>query len=248
MYNSQNIFGQNNPPVVFVSRNLVQNGNIYYPASGLLPGMGPFSRFKVVGGRLLVRDSGGAIHVLVDSTMNFNGISLVDVQQPCVFWDASKIIFSGIESRDSSWRIYEIHSDGTNFRKVTFTNRNINLSQFGNEAYKFLNYDDIDPIYLPDGRICFSSTHYPSLSEFGIQATNLYVMNSDGSGLHRITTERNSAEKQTLDPVTGRIVYSRWWLNIDLPSRITPDGLTRDSLQAITLDECKHLDCGNDKT
>ena len=75
------------PPIIFVSRNLEHNGSIYYPQSGLLPGMGPFSRFKIVGGRLLIRQSNGAIIVLVDSTMNFNGISLVDVQQPCVFWD-----------------------------------------------------------------------------------------------------------------------------------------------------------------
>src|SRR5438128_4456150 len=112
------IFGDT--PVVFVSRNLVQNGNYYYPASGLLPGMGPFSRFKVVGGRLLVRESNGNVRVLVDSTMVFNGIRLVDVSDPCVYWDATRIVFAGTEHPDSSWRIYEINSDGSNFRKITF--------------------------------------------------------------------------------------------------------------------------------
>lgn len=233
---SHKIFSQSNPPVVFVSRNLVSNGNFYYPPSGLLPGMGPFSRFKVVGGKLIVRESNGTTRVLVDSTMNFNGISLVDVQQPGVFWDASKIVFSGVENRDSSWRIYEIHSDGTGFRKVTFSNRNIDLAQFGSSSGLFQKYDDIDPCFLPDGRICFASTRYPSLSEFGFRTTNLYVINSDGSNLHRITTERNSAEKPAVDPLTGKIVFSRWWLNIDLPSRITLNGLTRDTAQAITHD------------
>lgn len=236
---------QSNPPVVFVSRNLVHNGSLYYLQSGLLPGMGPFSRFSVVGGRLLTRDSNGTIHVLVDSTMNFNGITLIDVQQPAVFWDASKIVFAGIENRDSSWRIYEIHSDGTNFRKLTLTNRSINLSQFGNISNLFLKYEDIDPCYLPDGRICFASTHYPAFSESGFRTTNLYVMNSDGTNIHRITTERNGAEKPTIDLLTGRIVYSRWWLNIDLPSRLTQNGLTRDTNLALTPDDADIWQAGS---
>lgn len=225
------------PPVVFVSRNLEHNGNIFYPQSGLLPGMGPFSRFKVVGGRLLVRESSGALRVLVDSTMNFNGISLVDVSDPDVYWDASKIVFAGAENRDSSWRIYEIHSDGTGFRKITFSNRNISLSQFGSSAYKFQRYDDIDPCYMPDGRICFASTRYPSLSEYyGVRTTNLYIINPDGANFHRITTERNGAEEPAVSPLTGRIIFSRWWLNFDRPSRLTYNGITRDSGLALSND------------
>jgi len=224
-------------PVVFVSRNLESNGNIFYPPSGLLPGMGPFSRTKVVGGRLLVRESNGTIRVLVDSTINFNGIHLFDVQSPCVLWDASKIVFSAVENRDSSWRIYELNSNGTGFRKITFTDRNINLSQFGPLATTFVKYDDIDPCYLPDGRICFASTRYPSLNEYtGARTTNLYIIKSDLSNKYRLTTERNGAEKPTIDPVSGKIVYARYWLNIDMPSIITPSGLTRDSTLAFSPD------------
>ncbi|MCX7877222.1 MAG: T9SS type A sorting domain-containing protein [Ignavibacteria bacterium] len=221
-------------PVVFVSRNYQSGGSSYYAQQGLLPGMGPFSRFKVTGGRLLVREANGQIRVLVDSTMNFSGIRLVDVSDPCVWWDASKIIFAGVEHRDSSWRIYEIRTDGTGFRKITFTNRNIDLSQFGPIAHKFLRYDDIDPCYLPDGRICFASTRYPSLSQYtGTRTTNLYIINPDLTDLHRITTERNGAEEPTIDPLTGKIVFSRWWLNIDMP---TETGFTRDSSLAISTD------------
>lgn len=224
-------------PVVFVSRNLVQGGSIYYPQAGLLPGMGPFSRTKVVGGRLLVREAGGTIRVLVDSTMNFSGITIVDVSDPCVYWNAGKIVFAGVEHRDSSWRIYEIRSDGTGFKKITSTNRSINLSQFGPAAPKFVRYDDIDPCYLPDGRICFASTRYPSLAEYsGARTTNLYIIDSTSANIHRITSERNGAEEPTIDPQTGMIVFSRWWLNIDHPSVLTPNGLTRDSLLAVTTD------------
>lgn len=221
-------------PVVFVSRNHESGGSYYYPQQGLLPGIGPFSRFKITGGRLLVREANGQVRVLVDSTMNFNGIRLVDVSDPCVWWDASKIVFAGVEHRDSSWRIYEIRADGTGFRKITFTNRNINLSQFGPIAYKFERYDDIDPCYLPDGRICFASTRYPSLSQYtGARTTNLYIINPDLTNLHRITTERNGAEEPAIDPLTGKIVFTRWWLNIDMP---TATRITRDSLLAVSTD------------
>src|SRR5206468_3123735 len=57
------------------------------------------------------------------------------------------------------------------------------------------------------------STRYPGLAPGGrLRSTNLYVVNQDGSGLHRITTERFGADTPAIDPSTGRIVYSRWWL------------------------------------
>ncbi|MBZ0203675.1 MAG: T9SS type A sorting domain-containing protein [Ignavibacteria bacterium] len=230
------IQAQSTPAIVFVSRNYVSGGSQYYQQMGLLPGMGPYSRFTVTGGRLLVRESNSSIRVLVDSNTSFNGIRLIDVSDPCVNWDGIKILFAGVEHRDSSWRIYEISSDGSNFRKVTFSNRNISLSQFGAAAQKFVKYDDIDPCYLPDGRICFSSTRYPSLSFFGFRTTNLYVMNYDGSNLHRITTERNSAEEPSVDPITGKLIFSRWWVNIDMPSDETYNNITRDTNLALTND------------
>ncbi|MCU0372963.1 MAG: hypothetical protein MUE56_06940 [Ignavibacteria bacterium] len=224
-------------PIVFVSRNHLQGGNILFPQAGLLPGMGPHSRFMAPGGRLLIRESNGNIVSLVDSTKIFNGISLIDVQQPCVNRDGDRILFAGIENRDSSWRIYEIKKNGTGFRKLTFSDRNIDLSQFGSAALKFLKYDDTDPVYLPDGKIIFASTRFPTLSQYGaVPAANLFIMDSAGSNIFRITTERNGAEKPTIDPVTGRIVYSRWWLNADMPSHVTGNGLTRDTALALTKD------------
>ena len=227
-----------NYPIVFVSRNHLSGGNIYFQNEGLLPGMGPFSRFKITGGKLLTLDESGNLNVLVDSTKNFNGIKLIDVQQPCVNWDGNRVLFSGIENRDSSWRIYEIKKDGTGFRKITQTNRLINLSQFGNAAYRFVKYDDIDPVYLPDGKIIFSSTRFPTISQFGSYlTTNLYICDSTGENIFRITSERNGAEKPTIDPVTGKIVYSRWWLNIDMPSNLTATGYTRNDSLAISSDK-----------
>jgi hypothetical protein len=222
---------------VFVSRNHELNGNILFPESGLLPGMGAFSRFKVVGGKLMTRDENGIVTTLIDSSMTFGDIRIVDVQQPCVHWYGHKILFAGIEHKDSNWRIYEINKAGTRITKITNTDRFINLSQFGKAAHKFVKYDDIDPIYLPDGKIIFASTRFPTLSIFGgVNATNLYITDTLTFELNRVTTERNSGEKPTIDPASGRILYSRWWVNIDRPSNLSGTGLTRDDNQALTTD------------
>ncbi|MBS1517551.1 MAG: T9SS type A sorting domain-containing protein [Bacteroidetes bacterium] len=235
---SNDIFSQTfNYPIVFVSRNHEANGNIFFPDAGLLPGMGPFSRFSVVGGKLMVRDAQGNISTLMDSSIVLNGIRIIDFQQPCVHWSGEKIVFAGIEDVDSNWRIYEIRSDGSRLRKITFTNRNIDLSQFGAAGPKFRTYEDIDPVYLPDGKIIFASTRYPTLSEIGgFQTTNLFIVDSLGGNMHRVTTERNGGEKPTIDPVSGRIVYSRWWVNIDRPSNLTGTGITRIDSLALTDD------------
>ncbi|HEX2787957.1 MAG TPA: T9SS type A sorting domain-containing protein [Ignavibacteria bacterium] len=230
------VFSQINSPIVFVSRNPASNGNIFFPQAGLLPGMGGFSRFKAPGGRMLIRETNGNVITLLDSIKIINGIRLIDVQQPCVSWDGLRILFAGIENRDSNWRIYEITADGSSLRKITHTDRFINLSQFGPAASKFVKYDDIDPVYLPNGKIIFASTRFPTLSQIdGYPATNLYIMDSTGQNMFRITTERNSAEKPTIDPL-GHIVYSRWLLNIDRPSNSAPNNITRIDSLALTND------------
>lgn len=207
---------------------------------GALPGFGPANRTSIVGGAMIVRDPDGTLRTLVDSAKNFGRVRLIDVSGPKVSWDGARIVFSGVEHPDSNWRIYEIRADGEGFRKITHTGRNLDLSQFGAAAERFRQYDDIDPCYLPDGRVVFASTRSPALSEIGnMPVTNLYVVKPDGSGLHRITSERNGAEEPTVDPVTGRVVFARWWVNIDRPSDVTRDGLTREDRLALTDDPAK---------
>ncbi len=214
------------PPIVFVSRNPLK-----VHSSGDLPGIGPQYRTAITGGKLMIREKNGNLRTLVDST------KLIDVADPCVSWNGKKILFSGAQHADSSWRIFEINVDGTRFHQLTFSDRNLDLSQFGAAAPLFTRYDDFDPCYLPGGKIVFASTRYPSMAMAAqIRASNLYVMDAYGKNLHRITSERNGGEEPAIDPVTGKIVYARWWANIDRPSNQTKNKLSREDATALTDD------------
>ena len=211
--------------LVFVSRAIPRGGSVYLQNSGTLPGAMPFSRFQVASpGKLLVREADGRLRTLIDgSRPTAASLNLIDVNAPDVSYDGTRIVFAGLpagsystasRTNPGAWRIYVINVNGTGLRQVTFSDRNINLSQFRTIANSFQKYDDTDPAWLPDGRIVFSSTRWPSFAQYGgARTTNLHVVNADGTGMHRITAERNGAERPLVDPLTGRIVYSRWWRN-----------------------------------
>lgn len=216
------------PSIAFVSRNPLPSSD--GGALGAVPGLGPRYRTIAVGGKLLLRNRDGSLSSLVEQSQ------LYDVADPSVSWDGASIVFSGTVHPDSSWRIYRIGVDGGGFMQLTFTDRDLDLSQFGAAAFHFERYDDFDPCYLPDGRVVFASTRYPSMaSHQKVLTSNLHVLSADGT-IHRITTERNGGEEPTIDPMTGQVVYSRWWLNLDRPTNVTRFGLTRQDDQALTDD------------
>jgi hypothetical protein len=213
-------------PIVFVSRNPLPA-----PSPGDVPGIGPRWRTARTGGRLLLLTTRGTVVTLVGPGR------LYDVADPCVSWDGTRVVFAGVERADSNWRIFEMRIDGEGFRSITRSDRQLDLAQFGAAAGLFDRYDDFDPCYLPDGRIVFASTRYPSMASQGrLRTSNLFLVNADGSGMRRITTERNGAEEPCVDPQTGRLVYSRWWMNLDRPSNMTRAGLSRDAHTALTAD------------
>lgn len=212
-------------PIVFVSRQIPNNGSIYWNVPKDQPGVGPHSRFRVAApGQLLVREPDGQIRILVDGSQpNAASLNLIDVNAPDVSYDGTKIIFAGLPSgsygtgpnnNPGAWRLYSINVAGSGLQQITQSDTNVSLSQFGAAAGGLFGYDDTDPAWLPNGQIVFSSTRWPSYGHYsGVRVTNLYVINPNGTGLRRITSERNGADRPMVDPVTGKIVYARWWRN-----------------------------------
>ncbi|MFN0062976.1 MAG: TolB family protein [Myxococcaceae bacterium] len=225
-----------NPPtttagtaIVFVSRQIPQRGSIYWDAVRDMPGVGAHSRFRIAApGQLLVREDNGTLRTLVDGTQpTSQSLNLIDVNAPSASYDGRTIVFAGLPAGETdqgpatnpgAWRIYAIEADGTGLRAMTTSSQNLNLSQFGSAAGGLAAYDDTDPVFLPDGRICFTSTRYPGFGHYsGVRQSNLYVINANGTGLHRMTSERNGADRPLVDPLTGKIVFSRWWRNHRFP-------------------------------
>lgn len=208
------------PPVLFVSRQIPAEGSIYWNRARGLPGVGAYSRLQVAApGQLLVREPGGALRILVDGrTPTASSLHLVDVSSADVSYDGRRIVFAGLPAgrydpapagNPNAWRLYVIDVDGSGLRQVT------TVDDDRSDLMPTLQpVDDFDPAWLPDGRIVFSSTRWPSFGHYGgVRTSNLYVVDADGGHLHRITAERNGADRPVVDPVTGHIVFARWWRN-----------------------------------
>ena len=216
-------------PVVFVSRQIPPDGSIYMASARDLPGVGARSRFRVAApGRLIVRESDGRLRVLVDGQRPAPAsLNLIDVNAPDVSYDGQRIVFAGLPAgrhdtgpnvNPGAWRIFVVNADGSGLTPITTSDQQLNLSRFGDAAPGLAAYDDTDPAWLPDGRIVFSSTRWPSYAHYsGVRTTNLHVVDADGTDVHRITAERNGADRPLVDPLTGKIVYSRWWRNQRFP-------------------------------
>jgi hypothetical protein len=207
------------PPLVFVARaHLATPDDIFGDELGPAGQFGTGLPKFAPGSKLVRRDPDGSLYVYATP-------GLVDVQAPDVNFDGTKIVFSGATTlipgtTNSGWRLYEINVDGSDFHQLTFSDRNItipNANLWGNQE-TYGTYNDWFPAYLADGRIAFVSTRYPTRSHYDDRAsTNLYVMNGDGSDLHRVTTERAGLLHPTPLP-DGRILLTRWWNQFNQPS------------------------------
>lgn len=224
------------PPLVFVQRQIPPDGNAAWPA-GAQAGVGAHSRLRAAApGFLRVRESDGSLRTLVDGSAP--DAVLIDVAAPSVSWDGTRIVFAGLGpgswpsapgAAPGGWRLYLINADGSGLRALTHSDISADYSQFGLGSAPWP-YDDMDPAFLPDGRIVFSSTRWPAFAHHAdARTTNLWVVNADGSGLHRITSERNGADRPLVDPVSGRIVFFRWWRNARLPGGMADEAV--DGLQ-----------------
>jgi hypothetical protein len=172
-------------------------------------------------GKLWVKMDGEAPRVIVDSTSG--GFGIQDVLDPEVSYDGGRILFAGYLPADRGFRIFEVGIDGTGLRQVTHSDRQVDLGRYGDAGRLLETYDDLDPVYLPEGRIVFVSTRYPGIApDNRLRTTNLYVANADGSQVHRITSERFAADTPTVNPRTGQITYSRWWRTPELNQRSEP--------------------------
>jgi len=126
-------------------------------------------------------------------------------------FDAKRVVFAYKRSLKTPYRIYEIGVDGKGLRQLTFEGDDEadTIRRYGNSCHG-RGYDDLDPCYLPSGKIVFASTRSKwSVFCFPISATALYVMDADGRNIRRLS----SSPLTELNPSVmndGRVIYMRW--------------------------------------
>ncbi len=116
------------------------------------------------------------------------------IRDPEVHYNGNKIIFSMRKNISEDYDIYEIDSDGTNLKQLT----------------SLPGVADIDPVYLPDNSIVFSSTREPKYCMCNIHImANLFRMESDGANIYQIGKSTLFEGHSSILP-DGRILYDRW--------------------------------------
>ena len=120
------------------------------------------------GGRLLVLDGlhpGGQLRQLAPAKPG-------SFWRPDLSFDAGKVLFCFKPRDEKSFHLYEINLDGTGLRQLTDSD-----------------YDDIDPIYLPDGHIIFTTTRGNSYVRCGpfIYSYILARCDADGGNVYLIS-------------------------------------------------------------
>ena len=93
-----------------------------------------------------------------------------------VSYDGKRLLFSMCDDKaETGFHVCEINTDGTGFRELTDGNCN-----------------DVDPCYLPDGRIVFISDRSGHHEYYHQERSrNVYAMGADGSNIQRLTYNPN---------------------------------------------------------
>lgn len=177
-------------PILFVTRKQYaadhHNTHTMFPAEANEYNIGSYTGG---GSALKVYDpASGSTSTILDA--GADGV----IRDPCVHFDGERIVFAWRKSAAGFYHIYEIRSDGSGLRQLTSLD----------------GVDDIDPIYLPDDDIIFSSGREPKYVMCNRHLSyNLYRMNSDGSNILQIAKSTLFEGHPSLMP-DGRIMYDRW--------------------------------------
>jgi hypothetical protein len=115
------------------------------------------------------------------------------VRDPVVHYDAGKVLFSYRKRGTSYYHLYEMSVDGSGLQQLTDGP-----------------YDDIEPCYLPDGKIVFVSSRCKRWVNCWLtQVAILHRCDGDGKNIHPISA--NLEQDNTPWPLPdGRVLYQRW--------------------------------------
>jgi len=115
------------------------------------------------------------------------------IRDPQVHYDGKKIIFSRRKSGSEYYHLYEINADGSALRQLTHGE-----------------FDDLEPVYLPDGGIMFVSSRCKRwVNCWHTQVAVLYRCDGDGGNIQIVSANIEQDNTPWVLP-NGEILYTRW--------------------------------------
>jgi len=115
------------------------------------------------------------------------------VRDPQVHYDAEKILFSYRKGGTDYFHLYEINADGSGLKQLTDGP-----------------FDDIEPVYLPDGGIIFCSSRARRwVPCWYTQVATLHRCDGDGENIRMLSSNIEQDNTPWMLP-DGRIMYTRW--------------------------------------
>lgn len=129
--------------------------------------------------------TGNVATIIEDATGTF--------RDPVLNYEGNGILFSYRKGNVDHFHLYEINVDGTGLKQLT------------NGPFS-----DLEPIYLPEGEIVFTSSRCKQwVPCWHTHVATLYKCKADGSDIHRISGNIEQENTPWLLP-DGRICYTRW--------------------------------------
>jgi len=140
---------------------------------------------------------------------------------PDISYDGKRVLFCYKNAPGGATSIYEIGIDGSGLRRLTDPSPHCSRYKGSHSGVH-----DVQPAYLPDGRIIFTSTRPNGLVPCANEGVNiLHVMNADGSDIHPISVNNVNEFDPCVLP-DGRILHGRW-------EYLDKNALTQQSLWTI---------------
>ena len=172
--------------VVFVDMPLPQGSEFNHETRHRLGYM------AVPGGRLLTLDGlgpdGKLMQLMPQSPLHGS------FWRPDVSFDGGRIVFCFKPHNEKSFHLYEIDADGRGLRQLTDGP-----------------FDDLDPLYLPDGNLLFSTTRGHTYVRC-MPPTNAFVLarcDADGRRIYLVSANNEPDYLPSLLN-DGRVIYTRW--------------------------------------
>jgi len=114
--------------------------------------------------------------------------------RPDLSFNGEKVVFSYKPAGEKSFHLYTANADGSDIKQITFGD-----------------YDDLDPIWLPDGHISFSTSRAGTYVRCMPQTHVFVLARCEADGKNIYVVSRNN-EPDFLPSVMddGRVIYTRW--------------------------------------